>query len=338
MAAARSAASRACGCCAASGVVDPPSLDDYRAHGGYAALRRALELGPEGVIREVTDSKLVGRGGAAFPTGRKWDAVAASRSTALPRLQRRRVRAGHVQGSGHHRRRSVRADRGDDDRRLRDGLRARLRVPARRVPAGARTRSSTRSRRRGRAAFLGDDVLGQGFAFDIEIRQGRRRLHLRRGDGDLQLDRGLPRRAAQQAAVPGDARPLRQADRRQQRRDARQRARHRARGRPGLRVDRHGGLDRHEAVLRLRPRRSDPGVYEVAFGDDRCASCSTSPAASPAAAALQTVLLGGAAGGFVAARRARPAAHLRGARGPPARRSARASSWSSTTRSTCRGC
>jgi NADH-quinone oxidoreductase subunit F len=58
------------------GVTDPDSLDDYRAHGGYDALRRALELGPEGVIREVIDSGIVGRGGAAFPMGRKWDAVA----------------------------------------------------------------------------------------------------------------------------------------------------------------------------------------------------------------------------------------------------------------------
>ena len=58
------------------GRVDPASLDDYRAHGGYVALRRALALGPEGVIREVLDSKLMGRGGAAFPTGRKWEAVA----------------------------------------------------------------------------------------------------------------------------------------------------------------------------------------------------------------------------------------------------------------------
>ena len=60
------------------GAVDPTSLDDYRAHGGYAGLRRALSLGPEGIIREVTDGKLLGRGGAAFPTGRKWDAVARS--------------------------------------------------------------------------------------------------------------------------------------------------------------------------------------------------------------------------------------------------------------------
>ncbi len=58
------------------GVVDPDSLDSYRSLGGYAALRRAVELGPAGIIREVSESKLLGRGGAAFPTGRKWDAVA----------------------------------------------------------------------------------------------------------------------------------------------------------------------------------------------------------------------------------------------------------------------
>ena len=58
------------------GVVDPSSLDDYRGHGGYRALPRALALGPDQVIREVSGSKLVGRGGAAFPTGRKWAAVA----------------------------------------------------------------------------------------------------------------------------------------------------------------------------------------------------------------------------------------------------------------------
>jgi NADH-quinone oxidoreductase subunit F len=58
------------------GVVDPESIDDYRRLGGYSSLRRALELGPEDVIREVLDSKLVGRGGAAFPMGRKWDSVA----------------------------------------------------------------------------------------------------------------------------------------------------------------------------------------------------------------------------------------------------------------------
>jgi NADH-quinone oxidoreductase subunit F len=57
-------------------VIDPTSLDEYRAHGGYESLRTALRLGPEGVIREVADARLMGRGGAAFPTGRKWEAVA----------------------------------------------------------------------------------------------------------------------------------------------------------------------------------------------------------------------------------------------------------------------
>ncbi|MEX2177661.1 MAG: NAD(P)H-dependent oxidoreductase subunit E [Gemmatimonadaceae bacterium] len=58
------------------GLVDPTSLDAYRASGGYGALARAIEMGPEAVIAEVTASRLLGRGGAAFPTGRKWDAVA----------------------------------------------------------------------------------------------------------------------------------------------------------------------------------------------------------------------------------------------------------------------
>jgi NADH-quinone oxidoreductase subunit F len=57
------------------GRVDPTSLDAYRAEGGYGALRRALELGPVAAIQEVTDAKLLGRGGAAFPTGVKWKAV-----------------------------------------------------------------------------------------------------------------------------------------------------------------------------------------------------------------------------------------------------------------------
>ena len=49
------------------GHADPDSIDSYRSHGGYGALRAAFDLGPAGVLREVTDAKLLGRGGAAFP-------------------------------------------------------------------------------------------------------------------------------------------------------------------------------------------------------------------------------------------------------------------------------
>ena len=61
------------------GKVDPSNLDDYRRLGGYEALQRAIELGPEGIVREVIESRLLGRGGAAFPTGKKWEAVASQR-------------------------------------------------------------------------------------------------------------------------------------------------------------------------------------------------------------------------------------------------------------------
>ena len=57
------------------GVIDPTSLAAYREAGGYLALQIALDMGAERVIAEVNEAKLVGRGGAAFPTGRKWDAV-----------------------------------------------------------------------------------------------------------------------------------------------------------------------------------------------------------------------------------------------------------------------
>jgi NADH-quinone oxidoreductase subunit F len=57
------------------GKMNPSSLDDYRRLGGYDALRLTIEMGPEKIVREVIDSHLLGRGGAAFPTGKKWEAV-----------------------------------------------------------------------------------------------------------------------------------------------------------------------------------------------------------------------------------------------------------------------
>src|SRR5262249_43440107 len=54
------------------GVIDPRSLAEYRAHGGYKGLERALSLGAAAIVEEVTQSGLRGRGGAGFPTGIKW--------------------------------------------------------------------------------------------------------------------------------------------------------------------------------------------------------------------------------------------------------------------------
>ncbi|MER6139907.1 NAD(P)H-dependent oxidoreductase subunit E [Streptomyces sparsogenes] len=154
------------------GVVDPASLDDYRAHGGYAALRRAFALGPAGVIREVSDAGLVGRGGAAFPTGRKWDATArqpdhphylvCNADESEPGTFKDRVlmegdpyaliEAMTVAGYAIGAHRGYLYLRGEYPRAL-----ARL------------THAIGRARARG---LLGADVLGQGFAFDIEIRRG----------------------------------------------------------------------------------------------------------------------------------------------------------------------
>ena len=55
------------------GAIDPENIDDYLAVDGYKALEKALkEMTPEQVIDEVTKSGLRGRGGAGFPTGKKW--------------------------------------------------------------------------------------------------------------------------------------------------------------------------------------------------------------------------------------------------------------------------
>jgi NADH-quinone oxidoreductase subunit F len=57
------------------GVIDPTSLDDYLAFGGYQALRQALQMAPEEVIQVIKDAKLRGRGGAGYPTGLKWEST-----------------------------------------------------------------------------------------------------------------------------------------------------------------------------------------------------------------------------------------------------------------------
>ena len=62
------------------GVIDPLSVVDYRDHGGLVGLQKALAMGPEAVVAEVTESGLRGRGGAGFPTGIKWKTVAGAKA------------------------------------------------------------------------------------------------------------------------------------------------------------------------------------------------------------------------------------------------------------------
>lgn len=57
------------------GITDPLSIEDYRAHGGFEGLAKALTAAPIDIVTEVTNSGLRGRGGAAFPTGIKWKTV-----------------------------------------------------------------------------------------------------------------------------------------------------------------------------------------------------------------------------------------------------------------------
>ncbi|TDC26397.1 NADH-quinone oxidoreductase subunit E [Streptomyces sp. 8K308] len=155
------------------GTVDPTSLDAYRASGGYTALRRAISLGPGGVIREVTDSGLTGRGGAAFPTGRKWDATARQ-----PETPHYLVCNADESEPGTFKDRVLLE--GDPFAIVEAMTIAGLAVGARRgylYLRGEYPRALNRirhaiveARHRG---YLGRDVMGQpGFHFDIEIRRG----------------------------------------------------------------------------------------------------------------------------------------------------------------------
>jgi NADH-quinone oxidoreductase subunit F len=153
------------------GRVDPLSLDDYRAAGGFLALRRAIEMGPERVVREVIDSKLVGRGGAAFPTGQKWLGV---RSTPLPRYL---ICNADESEPGTFKDRVLMEN---DPYALIEAMtiagfatgceKGYLYIRGEYPLAIARLENAIhRCRERG---FLGDDVLGDGVRFDIELRRG----------------------------------------------------------------------------------------------------------------------------------------------------------------------
>ncbi len=72
------------------GVIDPRSIDDYRGHGGYKGFERALTLGSEGILADVTTSGLRGRGGAGFPHRHQME----NRGADQRRLQIHRLQCG----------------------------------------------------------------------------------------------------------------------------------------------------------------------------------------------------------------------------------------------------
>ena len=153
------------------GRIDPTSLDDYRAAGGFLALRRAFEMGPAAVVREVAESKLVGRGGAAFPTGVKWQGA---RSATLPRYL---VCNADESEPGTFKDRVLMEH---DPFSLVEAMtiagfatgceRGYLYIRGEYPLARARLEYAIeRCRERG---FLGENILGDGVRFDIELRRG----------------------------------------------------------------------------------------------------------------------------------------------------------------------
>jgi NADH-quinone oxidoreductase subunit F len=154
------------------GRIDPTSLQAYRADAGYTALKRAFELRPEGVIQEVLASNLVGRGGAAFPTGRKWDAVSKAP-----------VRPHYVVCNADESEPGTFKDRilmESDPFAIIEGMtigayatsseRGFFYIRGEYPLATERVDSAIRAARE--AGLLGKNILGSDFSFDVEVRRG----------------------------------------------------------------------------------------------------------------------------------------------------------------------
>ena len=154
------------------GIVDPNSLEDYKTHGGYAALAKALEMGSERIIEEVSKSGLRGRGGAAFPTGVKWKAVADEKG-----------RTHHLVCNADESEPGTFKDRvlmeNDPFALIESMTIAGLAIGAEKgwiyirgeYPI-ARQRLTEAIGKTRKSGLLGDDILGSGRKFDIEIRSG----------------------------------------------------------------------------------------------------------------------------------------------------------------------
>jgi NADH-quinone oxidoreductase subunit F len=154
------------------GTTDPEHLESYQSAGGYRALAHAFEIGPERIVAEVIASKLLGRGGAAFPTGRKMQSVAA----ALAQPHYLVCNADESEPGTFKDRVLMEYDpfaviEAMTIAALAAGCeRGFIYVRGEYPLAARRLERAIDSARRER--LLGSDVMGRGFAFDVEIRRG----------------------------------------------------------------------------------------------------------------------------------------------------------------------
>ena len=154
------------------GVIDPLDIADYEAHGGLSGLRRAIAMTPADIVQEVTDSGLRGRGGAGFPTGIKWKTVHDT-----PAGQKYIICNADEGDSGTFADRMIME--GDPFTLIEGMAIAGLAVGATRgyvylrseYPVAIEVMNAAVEAARA-AGMLGDDVLGSGRAFDMEIRVG----------------------------------------------------------------------------------------------------------------------------------------------------------------------
>jgi len=154
------------------GDIDPESLDEVLATDGFAAFERALTLDPGAIIDEIEASGLRGRGGAGFPTGRKWRVCAAAHGS-----PRGLVCNGDEGDPGAFMDRAVME--GDPFRVIEGMLIGARAVGADRGVVYVRdeyplavSRMSQAVETCRAAGLLGDDVLGSGLSFDVEVVRG----------------------------------------------------------------------------------------------------------------------------------------------------------------------
>jgi NADH:ubiquinone oxidoreductase subunit F (NADH-binding)/(2Fe-2S) ferredoxin/Pyruvate/2-oxoacid:ferredoxin oxidoreductase delta subunit len=154
------------------GVIDPENIEDYIAEDGYMALAKVLQMEPQAVIDEVKASGLRGRGGAGFPAGRKWEF--ARSSPGEPKYLICNADEGDP-GAFMNRR----VLEGDPHSVLEGMIIAAYCIGASRgyiycraeYPLAVRTLNIAIQQAR-EFGFLGEDILGTGFSFDLEVRMG----------------------------------------------------------------------------------------------------------------------------------------------------------------------